>query len=146
MVRDLIDDWRRRKRRIQRLAAERQGAPVTLVSAEMIGDSLGDLVRDWATFTGAEAELCVLQNSFFGPRVRVSGLLTGGDIVRNAHRYRGDRVILPAVMLDKTGSRTIDGMTPAQLAAALGKPVHFAAYMSEVDSLVFEQRPAALSA
>jgi putative radical SAM enzyme (TIGR03279 family) len=146
MVRDLIDDWKRRKRRIQRVDAPRTGPSLSLVSAEMIGDCLGGLVHDWSSLTGAEAELCVVKNTFFGSRVRVSGLLTGGDIVKNANRYAGDIIVLPSVMLDKTGTRTIDGMTPAQLQAQIGKPIHFAAYMSEVDSLVFEKVPAALSA
>jgi NifB/MoaA-like Fe-S oxidoreductase len=138
MVRDLIDDWRRRRRVIQRHGEQRSGPSTTIVSAEMIGDCLGGLVHDWSSVTGAEAEHVVVQNGFFGSRVRVSGLLTGGDIIRNAGRYAGDIVVLPTVMLDKTGSRTIDGMTPAELRAAIGKPVHFAAYMSEVDRLVFE--------
>jgi putative radical SAM enzyme (TIGR03279 family) len=138
MVRDLVDDWRRRRRLITRKGEPRTGPSTTLVSAEMVGDCLGGLVHDWSSLTGAEAEHVVVTNTFFGSRVRVSGLLTGGDIIKNAHRYAGDTVILPSVMLDKTGTRTIDGMTPAQLHAALGKPVRFAGYMSEVDRIVFE--------
>jgi NifB/MoaA-like Fe-S oxidoreductase len=111
----------------------------------MIGDVLSGLVEEWARETGAEANLAVLQNSFFGPRVRVSGLLTGGDIIANADRYRGDIVILPSVMLDKSGSRCIDGVTPAEISARLGKPVYFAGYLSDVDRVVFEDaiRPCA---
>jgi putative radical SAM enzyme (TIGR03279 family) len=146
MVRDLIDDWKRHKRRLQRSALQRSGPTATLVCAEMIEDCLGELVHDWAGVTGASAELCVLRNSFFGSRVRVSGLLTGGDVVKNAHRYRGDVLILPSVMLDKTGTRTIDGMTPAELVAQVGKPIYFAGYMSEVDRIVFEGIQPALSA
>jgi len=78
-----------------------------------------------------------LPNTFFGPRVRVSGLLTGGEIIANAHRYAGEIVILPSVMLDKTGSRLLDGVTPAELTAQLNKPVYFAGYLSEVDRVVF---------
>jgi putative radical SAM enzyme (TIGR03279 family) len=144
MVRDLIDDWKRLRGRLLRRPAPRDGVRVSLVCADMIGAQLGDLVRDWRGVTGADAELIVLENSFFGPRVRVSGLLTGQDIVRNTHRYAGDLLILPSVMLDKTGSRTIDGMTPAELEARLGKQVRFAGYLSEVDALVFggQVRPA----
>ena len=87
--------------------------------------------------TGASAEMVAVNNDFFGPRVRVSGLLTGQDIVANAHRYTGDVVILPAVMLDKTGSRLLDDMTPGEVEAAIGKPVAFAGYLSEVNRIVF---------
>jgi putative radical SAM enzyme (TIGR03279 family) len=139
MVRDLIDDWKRLRRRLlYRGAPVRQGPRATLVCGDMIGQALGRLVGQWSDLTGAEIELEVLENSFFGSRVRVSGLLTGRDVVANADRYRGDIVILPAVMLDKTGTRTLDDMTPAQIAARLGKPVFFAGYLSEVDRIVFE--------
>jgi hypothetical protein len=57
----------------------------------------------------------------------------------NVHRYAGDIVILPAVMLDKTGSRLLDGVTPAELELHLGKRVYFASYLSEVDRIVFEE-------
>jgi putative radical SAM enzyme (TIGR03279 family) len=147
MVRDLIDDWKRlRKRLLRRGNPVRQAPSATLVCAEMIGRQLSELVDEWRTVTGAEADLQVLENSFFGPRVRVSGLLTGGDIVANRHRFGGDIVILPSVMLDKTGSRLIDGMTPAELTAALGRPVRFAGYLSEVDRIVFEETAQPLSA
>ena len=56
----------------------------------------------------------------------------------NAHRFTGDVVILPSVMLDKTGSRLLDGVTPTELEQSLGKPVYFAGYLSEVDRIVFE--------
>ena len=138
MVRDLIDDWKRLRRRLLRGGSPRREAPsATLVCGEMIGDTLGGLLAEWREVTGADADLTVVSNSFFGPRVRVSGLLTGGDIVANAHRYRGDLVVLPSVMLDKTGTRLLDGLTPADLTAQIGKPVAFAGYLSEVDQVVF---------
>jgi putative radical SAM enzyme (TIGR03279 family) len=146
MVRDLIDDWRRLRRRLARNPARRSGVRASLVCGEMIADTLDGLVVDWQRQTDAEAELVAVPNTFFGPRVRVSGLLTGGDIIANAHRYTGDVVILPSVMLDKTGTRLLDGATPAELVACLGKPVYFAGYLSEVDSIVFGQRSAAVPA
>jgi NifB/MoaA-like Fe-S oxidoreductase len=138
MVRDLIDDWKRLRRRIRRKGERRAGTAATLICGDMIADLLGGLVEDWKAATGAQADLVVAQNGFFGPRVRVSGLLTGGDILANARGYSGDLVILPAVMLDKSGTRTIDGISPAELSARLGKPVHFAGYLSDVDRIVFD--------
>jgi putative radical SAM enzyme (TIGR03279 family) len=145
MVRDLIDDWKRLRRRILRRGERQAPVSATLVSAEMIGDVLGDLTRQWADVSGVQAEHVTLTNGFFGPRVRVSGLLTAGDVIAGAGRYQGDVVILPSVMLDKTGSRTIDGMSPADLSARIGKPVYFAGYLSEVDRIVFEGKQTAFS-
>jgi putative radical SAM enzyme (TIGR03279 family) len=146
MVRDLVDDWKRVRRRLTRHAFPRSGVKASLVCAEMIADTLAGLVADWNRQSGAAAELVVVPNAFFGPRVRVSGLLTGGDIIANRHRYTGDIVVLPAVMLDKTGTRLLDGVTPAELVARLGKPVYFAGYLSEVDRIVFEHPATALPA
>ena len=146
MVRDLLDDWKRRKRIIRGADKRSNGPAISLVCGEMIGECLDEIVEEWVDLSGAEAELCVTSNSFFGPRVRVSGLLTGGDVVKTSGRYRGDVVVLPTVMLDKTGTRTIDGMTPVEIQRNIGKPVHFASYMSEVDQLVFQSGPATLTA
>jgi len=54
-------------------------------------------------------------------------------------------LILPAVMLDKTGMRLLDGLTPAELVARLRKPVYFAGYLSDVDRIVFSSEPLAVS-
>ena len=146
MVRDLTDDWKRLRRRLLRRGpGEREGVSATLVCGEMIGDTLTDLAGKWRDLTGARADLAILSNRFFGPRVRVSGLLTGQDVVANAHRYTGDIVVLPSVMLDKTGTRLLDGYTPADLTEELGKPVCFAGYLSEVDQIVFSERPVTVS-
>lgn len=144
MVRDLTDDWQRLERRLRRAIPRDErgsGVSATLVCGEMIGDRLGDLAARWRDLTEARADLAVLSNGFFGPRVRVSGLLTGQDIIANAHRFSGDIVVLPAVMLDKTGTRLLDGLTPADVRERLGKPVCFAGYLSEVDQIVFSDRP-----
>jgi putative radical SAM enzyme (TIGR03279 family) len=142
MVRDLIDDWNRLKRRLARSSSPRRGSSATMICGEMIAATLQHLTGAWAMQTGAEVELVPVPNRFFGSRVRVSGLLTGGDIMANAHRYSGDIVILPSVMLDKSGSRLLDGVTPTELEQRLGKPVYFAGYLSEVDRVVFTDAPA----
>jgi putative radical SAM enzyme (TIGR03279 family) len=146
MVRDLLDDWKRTKRTIGGRDRTARTPTVSLVCGEMIGECLGGLAEEWASLSGGEAQMCVTSNTFFGSRVRVSGLLTGGDIVRNASRYKGDVVVLPTVMLDKTGSRTIDGVTPLELSKAVGKPVRFASYMSEVDQIALVAASGALTA
>jgi len=146
MVRDLMEDWKHLRRRLIRTGSRsREGASATLVCGDMIGDVLGRLLNEWKEQTGADAELVIVPNQFFGPRVRVSGLLTGQDIIANAHRFSGDMLILPAVMLDKTGMRLLDGLTPAELVARLRKPVYFAGYLSDVDRIVFSSEPLAVS-
>jgi putative radical SAM enzyme (TIGR03279 family) len=146
MVRDLVDDWQRLRRRLARNPASRRGVSASLVCGEMIAETLRGLVSEWSGVTGAEAAVVAVPNAFFGPRVRVSGLLTSGDIIASAERYSGDIVILPSVVLDKTGTRLLDGMTPAELVARLGQPVYFAGYVSDVDRIVFGDNQVAFSA
>jgi len=140
MVRDLLDDWVRTRRKT---AARIEGVSYTLVAGEMISPVLGPIVDEWARLRGIDAELVTLENSFFGPRVKVSGLLTGRDVIANRHRLRGQIVILPEVMIDKTGSRLLDNLTPRDLESDLGKPVRFAGMMSRVDKLLGEAVKAA---
>lgn len=147
MVRDLVDDWKRLRRRLVRRGAPQVGGPAfDLVCGEMIAPVLGELLAQWREVSEADAELAVIPNTFFGSRVRVSGLLTGADIIAGAHRYRGDVLVLPSVTLDKTGTRLLDGYTPAELEARLGRPVRFAGYLSEVERLRGELARSALSA
>jgi NifB/MoaA-like Fe-S oxidoreductase len=136
MVRDLIDDWKRLRRRLLRADPLPRDVSVSLVCGEMIAETLAGLASAWRDLTQTEAELVPVANRFFGPRVRVSGLLTGEDIIANAQDYHGEVIILPSVMLDKTGTRLLDGYTPEEVADCLGKPVYFAGYLSEVERIV----------
>lgn len=136
MVRDFLDDWARTKRRLLR---SRNTAPcdsVSLVCGEMASPIIQPIVAEWAAILRINAEVISIRNSFFGSRVRVSGLLTGRDVIANRTRISGSSVLLPEVMLDKTGTRLLDGMTPRDVEDALGRPVHFAGSMSKVHSLL----------
>jgi NifB/MoaA-like Fe-S oxidoreductase len=83
--------------------------------------------------TGVQIEVHALENSFFGPRVNVSGLLVADDIERELRgRELGEVCLLPRYALDYTGHRFLDDRTPAELEASLGVPLAFASTMSEV--------------
>ncbi len=144
MVRDLLDDWRRTRRRIRAgHGSQHTRRSFSLVCGELIAPVLEPMIAEWARLRGVAAELVVVENRFFGPRVRVSGLLTARDILGVRSRLRGDVVVLPEVMLDKTGSRLLDNVGPAELEGRLGKPVRFAAQMSGLDLLLDDERLAA---
>lgn len=169
MVRDFLDDWSATKRRANSyarsgnktrntaLASDKNTSPgatsfrdnlaggtsIDFVCGEMIFPVLKPVVDQWASLRGIRAKLVPLANTFFGPRVRVSGLLTARDILANRESLTADMLILPEVMLDKTGSRLLDNVTPAELAGQLGKPVRFAGMMSAVDELIKKRVKAA---
>jgi putative radical SAM enzyme (TIGR03279 family) len=136
MVRDLLDDWARTRRRLGRSSVRIAFDSVSLVCGEMAAPILEPIVAEWAGLVGIDAEVVPIRNSFFGPRVKVSGLLTGRDIIANKNRLRGSSVLLPEVMLDKTGSRLLDNMKPEEVELALGRPVGFAGAMSKAHNLL----------
>ena len=82
-------------------------------------------------------ELCPVSNEFFGDMVTVSGLLTGGDVVAELRRHGpADLVLLPKVMFDHSGTRTIDEWTTERIAAELGASVAMARMPHEIRRVI----------
>jgi putative radical SAM enzyme (TIGR03279 family) len=133
MVRDFLDDWSTRR---AGCAPDLRNRKPTVITGKMFAQSLSSTIDEWASWCGADVQVVSLENSFFGPRVTVAGLLTGRDILSAADQFRGDLIVLPAFMLDKTGQRLVDSVTPAELESELGRPVSFAGTMTELTSAV----------
>lgn len=75
------------------------------------------------TVRGFSAEVVPIRNRFLGPRVTVSGLLTGQDIYNQLKaRHDSDLVFLPPNCLNEDGL-FLDDWTPQQLQDRLGVPV-----------------------
>lgn len=72
---------------------------------------------------GTEHQFIPVANKFFGGRVNVTGLLTGGDILKAA--VNGKRVILPAVVLNKD-SLFLDDMSLEEFKKACPAKVEIA--------------------
>jgi len=69
--------------------------------------------------------------------VTVSGLLTGGDVVAELQKHGpADLVMLPKVMFDHSGTRTIDEWTVERIAAELGAPVAIARMPDEIRRVI----------
>lgn len=76
------------------------------------------------TVRGYSAKVVAIRNRFLGPRVTVSGLLTGQDIYNQLKsRHKGDVVFLPPDCLNEDGL-FLDDWTPQQLQDKLGVPVN----------------------
>lgn len=134
MTRSLIDDWRRLRRR---LAAHGFARPahkrMTLVCGTLIAPALSRLASDLASVTGLDVRVVPVQNRLFGPRVTVSGLLAGADIIDALQGHDlGELVVLPRHALDHAGALFLDGLTPDDVSGALATPVAFAATMSDL--------------
>ena len=73
--------------------------------------------------TGLTVDVRALENGFFGPSVTVSGLLTGGDLVRGLQGAEGAAVLISACMLRDGETVFLDDMTLEEVSRALKKPV-----------------------
>ena len=132
MVRTLLDDWTRLRRRLRaRPAPELAGKRVAIACGRLIGPVLTRLTAEFAAETGIEASVHPVTNTLFGERVNVSGLLSGADYVRTLAGTEADLVLLPRTSLDYFGERFLDSMTVAEVTEGIGAPVAFATSLSE---------------
>jgi len=61
-----------------------------------------------------------IPNNFFGPRITVTGLLTGQDLMRGLKRVRGEVVLIPRVMLRQDTPIFLDGLSVEEVEARSG--------------------------
>lgn len=114
-----------------------EGAPrpalrVTVACGTLIAPTLTRLFAEFSALTGITVQVVPVPNRRFGERINVSGLLTAGDFIAALQgRDLGDAVLLPRTALDYFGRKFLDDGTPADVERALGRPVLFAAELSE---------------
>ena len=115
MVRSLLDEWSRLRRRAEPLPKR-----VTAVTGTLIAPYLAPMLAQLG------ADLVPVENRYFGSIVNVAGLLTARDILDALKgRELGEMVAIPRAALDTPGERFLDDVTPAQFEAELGRPVAF---------------------
>jgi putative radical SAM enzyme (TIGR03279 family) len=136
MTRSLIDDWKRARRRIA-------GGPrvrcMTIACGTLIAPTLRRLAAELMDATGVVVRVRPVENTFFGPRVNVSGLLVGEEFARAlAGQDLGELVVLPRYALDSTGTRFLDDVTASALQDHLGAPLRFATTMRDILQILGE--------
>ena len=83
---------------------------------------------------GLSGKVIGIRNEFFGETVDVSGLVTGGDLLKQLKgNLNGGRLLLPIVMLRDKQNVFLDDVTPQDLERELGVSVH----PLEIDGSVF---------
>ena len=133
MVRTMLEDWKRTKRRLAALIpGELAGRHVVIACGTLIAPRLRQIAAEFECLTGARLDVRSVTNTVFGERVNVSGLLCGGDYVRELAGLAPDCYILPRPRLDYFGRHFLDSMTVEDVEARLGAPVTFASRWSEV--------------
>jgi putative radical SAM enzyme (TIGR03279 family) len=122
LVRQLLNDWRRLKRRLP--ATLPRPRHLTMACATLIAPVLQRIVDEMNTIGNLRVDLHVVRNRLFGDEVTVSGLIVGRDLLAAlAGHELGDTLVLPRVMFDHGGTLTLDDMTLDDLRAAADRPI-----------------------
>lgn len=139
MTRTLLDDWTRARRKIRE---GRMAVPATsalIACGSLIAPTLRNICEQAASLTGCEFEVVPVDNTLFGSRVNVSGLIPGRDyIAALSDRNLPQRLFLPRASLDYFGNKFLDDLTPEQLESELNRPVSFVYTMSELLESIIE--------
>ena len=93
------------------------------------GTGAAPLMRDLVSrakecFPNLSAQVFAIENDFFGHTVTVSGLVTGADLIEQLKvKELGEALLIPECMLRHEKDLFLDGLSPEDIAQALGIPV-----------------------
>jgi len=116
MVSLFLEDWRQM---VPREALQLE-FPQILVTGEAFAPFLEECVAlsPWKE----QVKVLPVANEFFGSRVTVAGLITGGDILKALEKAPPGEVIIPGVMLNQEG-RFLDNLTLLDIAGQCKRKV-----------------------
>lgn len=122
MVRLLLDEF---EDEYSAVSGDDREYEVSIATGVLVYDSIKLLVdRMSEKFPNVKIHLYKIINDFFGHRITVTGLLTGGDIIKQLKgRPLGDRLILPSNVLMADEPKFLDDITLDELKDALQVPV-----------------------
>ncbi|HEX9438117.1 MAG TPA: DUF512 domain-containing protein, partial [Roseiflexaceae bacterium] len=130
MTRDFVDGWARAQRRLP--ARVPRPTELAIVCGTLIAPVLQRVVDRLNRVENLRATLLPVVNQFFGETVTVSGLLMGQDVVPALRAAGVQRALLPRVMFDHAGVRTLDEYSLDRIAAESGAAVAIAGEPDEV--------------
>jgi len=100
------------------------GARGVVACGTLIGPTMRDAVDRFDAHTGAELDVAVIENGFFGPEINVSGLLTAQDLIAAlGRRVDGMPVYISSRMVSDRTHTLLDDLSVAELSNALDAPV-----------------------
>ncbi len=99
---------------------------LTLVCGRAAYRVLVEAAKSLNRIAGLEVQVLPVSNSFFGPEVTVTGLLTGTDMLKALSECSEETgiVVIPDVVLREGHDYFLDDMTVHELAARAGKVIH----------------------
>ena len=130
MTRDFLDGWTKAHRRLP--PALPQPRDMAIVCGTLIAPTMQRLIDRLNRIENLTARMIPVVNQFFGETVTVSGLLMAQDVIPVLKQSGVTRALLPRVMFDHKGEKTIDNMTLEDIATASGVAVMLAGEPDEV--------------
>ncbi|HBC94639.1 MAG TPA: DUF512 domain-containing protein [Pelotomaculum sp.] len=117
LVRLFWEEWEEVR---QDLPPEIEPLKVTIATGVLGAIVLRQVTSALNKIKGLKVTVKTIENTFFGERVTVTGLVTGQDLMNQIDQQKiGDLLVLPAVMLKQESSLFLDNLTVADLAEHL---------------------------
>ena len=99
-------------------SGKRRISTITGLLAKGVMDEVAQIYKEGAP--DVDFQIFPIRNDFFGEKITVTGLLTGGDIVKQLQgKDLGDALILPSNVLKADEDIFLDDMTVSELQNAL---------------------------
>jgi NifB/MoaA-like Fe-S oxidoreductase len=131
LVRQFLDGWEVCRSQVGE--SQISVSSLTLVTGALFAPVLRRVAAELVELTAMRVEVRPVINTTLGETITVAGLLVGRDVVGQLEGVElGAGVVLPEVMFRGPDGVTLDGMTPAEVGTALGRPVILAAGMEDL--------------
>jgi putative radical SAM enzyme (TIGR03279 family) len=109
------------------------GMSATLACGTLIGPTMRQAVDRFNRHTGADLEVAVIENQFFGQEINISGLLTGSDLLQSLSNSGSTKPLyISNRMISDRTHNLLDDLTVTDLARKLGRPIVPALMLSDV--------------
>ena len=109
-----------------KLADEPDGVDFAIAAGVSAAPYLDRLLQYAKTFfPGLKGHVYAIENDFFGRSINVTGLITGGDLIRQLRdKELGGRLLISQNMLRRREMDFLDDVTIEEASAALGVPIY----------------------
>lgn len=97
---------------------------VVLATSQDGAQVLEPVVKRLGLIKNIKLRMISIPNTFFGPRVSVTGLLTGQDLLWGLRPAPGETVLVPNILVRNGTSLFLDGMHVADVERQLGCRIH----------------------
>ncbi len=117
---------------------EAKGSPMTIATGVAAAPLLRMLIDEAGKkWDNLHVDVIAVRNDFFGEKITVAGLVTGGDLIRQLRGRTAPVLLIPDAMLRHEGDRFLDDVLPEDVERELGvelrvTPVDGAALLREI--------------